>query len=104
METVFGGASTHVAAGAEKEGHAGSCLRHNDTVLDGNETVQHGFQFMQTLQQDESPLPIHIVTARPDDNHDAVMQMLKGKGSAYIDSCMLPAIFEKGGNVLEEFK
>lgn len=80
----------------------------DDTILDGNETVQHGFQFMQTLFNKTSLMyPIHIVTARPDDNHDAVMQMLQRKGFCIPSDRlhMLPAhLWGKEGRHVEEFK
>lgn len=53
----------------------------DDTLIDGNECIQNGFQFMKALYSEVSLLyPIHVVTARPDDNHAHVMQMLQRKG------------------------
>lgn len=53
----------------------------DDTLIDGNESVAHGFQFMHLLYEEASLLfPIHIVTARPDDDHSNVMGLLKKKG------------------------
>ena len=53
----------------------------DDTLINGNESVRSGFEFMVSMYNDVFPMyPVHIVTARPDDEHDNVMQMLKGKG------------------------
>lgn len=53
----------------------------DDTLIDGNEAVQNGFQFMKMLYGEASLLyPIHIVTARPDSDKDRVMIMLQKRG------------------------
>lgn len=53
----------------------------DDTLIDGNENTKNGFQFMQEMYNEVGLLyPIHIVTARPDDQHMNVMRMLRAKG------------------------
>lgn len=53
----------------------------DDTLIDGNEAVQNGFQFMKHLYERFSRMfPVHVVTARPDDNHSVVMKLLWDKG------------------------
>ena len=53
----------------------------DDTLIDGRESVSHGFEFMHDLYQHLCVhFPIHIVTARPDDEHANVMRMLLKKG------------------------
>jgi hypothetical protein len=53
----------------------------DDTLIDGNEAVAHGFQFMQQLYDRFSLLfPVHVVTARPDDQHARVMALLRSRG------------------------
>lgn len=53
----------------------------DDTLIDGNETVANGFQWMKALFDEMSLLyPVYIVTARPDDAHAEVMRMLRQKG------------------------
>jgi hypothetical protein len=52
----------------------------DDTIINGNDSVKHGFEYMQHLYSHVSLLyPIHIVTARPDDQHAQVMRMLHNK-------------------------
>ena len=52
----------------------------DDTLIDGNETVQHGFEFMKILYEEASYLfPIHVVTARPEETRDIVMKLLKDR-------------------------
>lgn len=45
----------------------------NDTVVDGNESVQNGFQFMKSLSHYESPVP-HPYCDGPSDNHSVVVR------------------------------
>lgn len=53
----------------------------DDTLIDGHEAVQHGFEFMHHLYNEAFLLfPIHVVTARPDDQKAHVLKMLKKKG------------------------
>lgn len=53
----------------------------DDTILDHQEKTSNGFQFMQDMYQQVGQMyPIHIVTARPDDQHDNVMRMLHKRG------------------------
>lgn len=50
----------------------------DDTLIDGNQAVQHGFQFMQEMYMEASlHFPIHIVTARPYSDHENVMKLLQ---------------------------
>jgi hypothetical protein len=88
--------------------HGGLMFDIDDTLIDGNDTVQNGFQFMKTLYEETSLIyPIHIVTARPDDNHGLVMQMLQKKGFFIPPDRlhMLPAqLYGKDYKYVEEFK
>jgi hypothetical protein len=53
----------------------------DDTLINGKEAVANGFEFMKELYDDASLLyPVHIVTARPDDNHARVMRLLRDRG------------------------
>lgn len=53
----------------------------DDTIIDSNENTKNGFEFMKELFHEVGLLfPIHIVTARPKDQHDNVMVMLREKG------------------------
>lgn len=53
----------------------------DDTLIDGNENVVNGFEFMRELYDEASlSFPIHIVTARPDEEHANVMVMLRKRG------------------------
>lgn len=50
----------------------------DDTIVDGHESVQHGFEFMRELVREVGlAFPIHVVTARPNDQHSYVMGMLQ---------------------------
>lgn len=52
----------------------------DDTLIDGKEAVAFGFEFMRELYDTLSIyFPIHIVTARPDDEHANVMKMLRSR-------------------------
>lgn len=49
----------------------------DDTILDGHECVQNGFEYMRDFVDDLSKIyPLHIVTARPSDDRTNVMKML----------------------------
>ena len=80
----------------------------DDTLIDGNEAVHHGFEFMQELYRTASVLfPIHIVTARPDDDHANVMRMLTNRGFCIPPDRlhMLPAhLYGRSTRHVEEFK
>lgn len=53
----------------------------DDTLIDGNEAVLHGFQDMRDLYTKASVLfPLHIVTARPREDHHSCMKMLAARG------------------------
>ena len=53
----------------------------DDTLIDGREAVANGFEGMQALYHEAwSRYPLHIVTARPDDEHANVMRMLMDRG------------------------
>ena len=53
----------------------------DDTLIDGNECVKHGFELMRKLYDEASLVfPLHVVTARPDDQHANVMAMLRARG------------------------
>ena len=65
-----------------KDGEDGAVTFDIDaTVIDGNECVAHGFEWMKLLY-DEASLryPVHVVTARPLCEHANVMEMLRRKG------------------------
>lgn len=53
----------------------------DDTLIDGNENVSNGFQHMHDMYHAVYSLfPLHIVTARPRDQHAKVMGMLTKLG------------------------
>lgn len=53
----------------------------DDTLIDGNENVVNGFQFMKDLYQEiQTMFPVHVVTARPHDDHARVMKLLLSRG------------------------
>lgn len=53
----------------------------DDTLINGRECVTYGFEYMKDLFDEMNLMfPIHIVTARPDDQHDLVTRMLKHRG------------------------
>jgi hypothetical protein len=53
----------------------------DDTLIDGNENVVHGFQYMKALYNEVQLLfPLYVVTARPDEDRDKVMKMLHRRG------------------------
>ena len=80
----------------------------DDTLIDGNETVQHGFQFMKALYTEMSLLyPIHVVTARPDSHHAEVMRLLHARGFCVQPDRlhMLPAEhYDRDLSYVERFK
>ena len=80
----------------------------DDTILNRNERVREGFEFMQYLYETVGIwFPIHIVTARPDDEHANVMLLLKELGFCIpVDRLhMLPAhLYGKSCRHVEEFK
>ena len=80
----------------------------DDTLIDGRENVTYGFEFMKKLYDSLSyRYPIHIVTARPDDDHDNVMKMLNKKGFCIPPDRlhMLPAQhYGKSHTYVEDFK
>ena len=65
-----------------KRGSAGAIMVDiDDTLIDGNESVHHGFQYMKELYNQAGIMfPLHIVTARPRDDHHIVMKMLSARG------------------------
>lgn len=80
----------------------------DDTLIDGNEAVQHGFQFMKEMYNEASLLfPFHIVTARPNDQHGRVMQLLRSRGFCIPPDRlhMLPSEHYGGSlSLVEDFK
>ena len=79
----------------------------DDTLIDGNETARWGFEFMVDFYKRIFHMyPVHIVTARPNTDHDHVMVLLKKKG-IFLPPDRLHMIPEKqwgdNGNV-EKFK
>ena len=52
----------------------------DDTLIDGNSVV-NGFQFMKDLYQEiQTMFPVHVVTARPDEDHARVMKLKLSRG------------------------
>lgn len=80
----------------------------DDTIIDANERTKHGFEFMKEMYSEVSVLyPVHIVTARPDDQHSVVMKMLKDLGFCIPPDRlhMLPsAQYGKDYSYVERFK
>lgn len=80
----------------------------DDTLIDGRENVANGFEYMRNMYAQLSMYyPIHIVTARPDDEHENVMQMLLRKGFCIPPDRlhMLPAKHYGGPlSLVEDFK
>lgn len=53
----------------------------DDTLIDGHQCVQNGFQFMKDLYQTSAlEYPIHVVTARPRSDHANALKMLHDRG------------------------
>ena len=80
----------------------------DDTLIDGRENVAFGFEFMKELYNNLCyRFPIHIVTARPDDDHENVMRMLMKKGFSIPPDRlhMLPTkYYGKSYSHVEDFK
>ena len=80
----------------------------DDTLIDRNEKLLHGFQQMKDMYDRISMLfPVHIVTARPDSDHDQAMRMLRGQGIVISPDRlhMLPArLYDRSTRHVEEFK
>jgi hypothetical protein len=80
----------------------------DDTLVDANETTRYGFESMLTMYQEASLLyPVHVVTARPDDQHGNVMQLLRSRGFSLPPDRlhMLPEhLYGKGHEHVERFK
>lgn len=80
----------------------------DDTLIDGNERVAHGFEFMKRLYEGASLLyPVHVVTARPDSDHASCMRMLRERGFSIPPDRlhMLPAhLYDGPSRHVEEFK
>jgi hypothetical protein len=80
----------------------------DDTLIDGNEAVHNGFQFMRVFYCAASQLyPLHMVTARPDSDHAAVIEMMWDRGYCIPPDRlhMLPAhLYGKTTRHVEEFK
>lgn len=80
----------------------------DDTLIDGNENVVHGFQFMKDLYNEfQTMFPVHVVTARPDEDHHRVMKLLAARGFCVPPDRlhMLPThLYGKGHEHVETFK
>ena len=80
----------------------------DDTLIDGHQCVANGFPFMVELYNEASlAFPVHIVTARPDDQHEYVMRMLREKNICLPTDRlhMLPeALYNKSYEHVEKFK
>lgn len=97
--------------GLQHERGAQGCVMFDidDTLIDGHERVQNGFPFMAELFHDASRyFPVHVVTARPDDDHRNVMKLLCERGLAVPPDRlhMLPSqlYYEGSGRDIELFK
>ena len=80
----------------------------DDTLIDGKESVTNGFDAMRKFYvAAHERFPIHVVTARPDDDHRQVLKMLTKRGLCIPPDRlhMLPAKLY-GGDLrhVEEFK
>jgi hypothetical protein len=80
----------------------------DDTILDGRQMVQNGFELMKTLFDVAGCFfPIHIVTARPDSEKDYVIRMLQERGFTipFDRLHLLPeAWYGKGDEFVERYK
>jgi hypothetical protein len=80
----------------------------DDTIIDRNDNVVHGFEHMRHLYNECNTLfPIHVVTARPSDYHVNVLKLLNKKGfPLHVDRLhMLPTEqYGKGDRPIIEFK
>ena len=80
----------------------------DDTLIDSNGNVRGGFEHMKELYLSKSlDFPFHIVTARPDDDHEYVMGMLSRRGFHVPPDRlhMLPAQhYGKAYSYVEDFK
>jgi hypothetical protein len=80
----------------------------DDTLIDGNESVNNGFQYMKKLYNEAAVMfPLHIVTARPREDHHVVMKMLASRGFCLPPDRlhMLPTNqYGKDTRFVEEFK
>ena len=77
------------------KGHKGAIMLDiDDTLIDGNERVAHGFDAMREFfHRARRRYPVYLVTARPDSDHAHVLDMLQERGFG-VDSdrlFMLPA-------------
>lgn len=92
----------------ERGVHGAVMLDIDDTLIDGRESVAFGFEFMRDLYNALSiHFPIHIVTARPDDDHSNVMRMLAKRGFCIPPDRlhMLPThLYGKSHSHVEDFK
>lgn len=80
----------------------------DDTLVDGNQNIKNGFEFMKLMMDDTSlNFPIHIVTARPLEQHKYVMRMLQDRKICIPPDRlhMLPShLWGKGDAHVEKFK
>ena len=80
----------------------------DDTLIDGNEGVHHGFQHMRELYEEAGVFfPLHIVTARPDEDHHSCMKLLRRRGFCIPPDRlhMLPThLYGRDTRHVEEFK
>ena len=73
----------------------------DDTLIDGHERCQHGFDAMASLYNTlESMYPIHVVTARPDDTKVKTLETLKKRGLVVpVDRLHIPTdVFRPSGH------
>lgn len=81
----------------------------DDTIINGNDAVVHGFDAMRVLLQEATLLrvPVRIVTARPDDQHAYVVSMLHKRGFDVPASrvhCLPAHLWGKDTRHVEDFK
>lgn len=79
----------------------------DDTLIDGSERVVNGFEFLaDTYMRVHKLYPVHIVTARPAEDHSKCMEML-GKRGIVVDPDrlhMIPSEDWGDDKKTEEFK
>ena len=80
----------------------------DDTLIDGRELVHNGFQFMEHLYHTANRwFPIHVVTARPDDDKENVIDLLH-KRNFMVDPdrlhCLPAHLYGRSTRHVEEFK
>lgn len=80
----------------------------DDTLIDGNDAVRNGFDDMRELFNVASDLfVVQVVTARPDDQHARVVELLNKRGFRIAASrvhCLPSALYDGPSKHVEDFK